>query len=241
MLPVNVLPTHTLTIPSTNQTFKYRPFLVKEEKALLIAQQTEDSVVMFDTIKNVIKACAMSDVDVDKLASFDIEYIFIKLRSVSVSEFAELIFSCDVNHGEDNKKAKQKVAVDLRTVRVDGIEDQPSSKILLFNDVGVCLKYPTVETLKKISQIEDESQFEVLFDIVAECIDYIFTADEVHYAKDQTSEELKSFLNNLTSSQFSLIEQFFAKIPKVKIDVTYTCPVCKIVYSKYLEGISSFF
>lgn len=240
MLPLNVMPNYTLTVPSTNQTFKYRPFLVREEKALLIAQQSDDSIVMYDTLRDIIKACAKSDINVDALASFDIEYIFLQLRAVSVGETVDLIFKCDDDHGQDNSKARQKVTIDVREAKVEGLENQPSLKIPLFDDVGVCMKYPTIETLKKIEASIEES-VDFVFDIVINCIDYIYNTEEVFPAKEQSKSELVTFLNSLSSIQFKKIEEFFDNIPKLRLEVKYSCPVCNKKHNKFLEGISSFF
>lgn len=234
-LPMQSAPTYTLEIPSTKKKVKYRPFLVKDEKALLIAQQSEDVAVMLDTVKSVIQSCVVDKIDVDALASFDIEYIFTQLRSVSVGEFVELLFQCDDCTDE---KARALVAVDLRNLKVTFPEGH-TNKVALFDDVGIALKYPTINTMKKL---EDESNdIDAIFDIVVDCIDYIYTTEEVFAAKEQSKDEMIQFLNNLTSEQFEKIQQFFRTMPTLRQDITYTCPVCGKVHNKYMEGLSSFF
>lgn len=238
-LPVNATPVYTLKVPSTGKEFKYRPFLVKDQKALLIAQQSEDPVIMLDTIKDVIASCAKSEIDVNKLASFDIEYIFLQLRAHSVGEIVQLRFQCDLDHGADNEKAVSEIAVDLRTARVENI-GKVSNKIALFDDVGIVLKYPTLDTIKKL-EAASGPDVEQAFAVVADCIDYIYSTDEVFLTKDQKREEIVEFLNNLTADQYGKIQEFFRYIPTLRIDVQYTCPVCGRVHDRYLEGLESFF
>ena len=238
-LPTNTTPIYTTIIPSTKKEFKYRPFFVREEKSLLIAQQSEDTGVMLDTIRDVIKACAKSNVDIDKLASFDIEYLFLQLRSSSVGEMIELIFACDTDHGADNEKALSRVAINLQDVKVQ-FSDNHTAKIPLFENVGVMMKYPSVETLKKI-ETTDISDTDALFDIVADCIDFIYDSDQIYSAKEQKKEELLEFLNNLTSQQFDLIQNFFRTMPQLRVDINYTCPICSKEHNKYMEGLASFF
>lgn len=235
-LPISSTPSYTLTVPSTGKQVKYRPFLVKEEKALLLAQQSEDPVVMIDTLKKIIAECVNGDIEVDKLATFDIEYIFAQLRAKSVGEIVELIFPCDVCEVEE---AKVKVAFDLTKIKVDKSPEH-TNDIKLFDDVGVKMNYPNIEIVNKL-QSGDAGNIDQIFNIVISCIEYIYTPDEVFYAKEQTNEELTNFLENLTSEQFAKIQQFFETMPKIRQEVEYTCPVCGREHKKYLEGISSFF
>lgn len=236
-LPTNITPTYTLTIPSTKKEYKYRPFLVKDEKALLVAQQSEDQGVILDAIRELIAVCAKSPIDVTQLTYFDIEYMFIKLRSVSVGEVAEIMFSCDVDHGADAKPCK--AAVQLDKVYVDFPENH-NTNIKLFNDVGIVLKYPSPDTLKKMSQL-DSNNLESVIDVVIDCIDYIYNTDEVFKKDDHTHGELVEFLGNLKSDQFAQIEQFFGTMPQSKIDVEYICPVCQLHHKKVIGGLNSFF
>lgn len=238
-LPMNSTPVYTLTIPSTKKQFKYRPFLVRDQKALLIAQQSEDINTMLDTVKDVIKSCAKTPVDVDRLASFDIEYIFLQLRASSVGEYVELVFQCDDDHGDQNEQARATVQLDLRKASVI-IPPDHTDKIELFNDVGVVMKYPTLDTLKKLEQL-DESNIDQVFGVVVDCIDYIYSSEEVFASKDQSMDEMLEFLNNLTPDQFEKLQGFFRSMPSLRIDVEYTCPVCGKAHKKYMEGLQSFF
>lgn len=241
-LPLNNTPIYNLTIPSTNQNVRFRPFVVREEKALLIAQQSEDSKVMVDTLKSVIKSCVKDPIDVDKLAIFDLEYIFTQLRARSVGEIVELIMSCDEDHGEKDKLAKVKVNVDLTKLAVT-INENHTNKIPLFDDVGIVMKYPSIDILKKLESIDAivEQEVESVFSIVLECIDYIYDSSEVYHAKEQTKQELIDFIENLSSEQFKRVQTFFETLPKLSHMVEYNCPVCGKHHEVSMEGLESFF
>jgi hypothetical protein len=237
-LPMNTMPTFTLTVPSTGKPVKYRPFLVKEEKALMIAQQSEDPGVMIDTLKGVIKSCVIDDINVDSLAVFDLEYIFTQIRGKSVGEIVELMFACDNDHGEQNDKAKSKIKVDLSTIEVTR-DPSHTNKIMLFGDCGVVMKYPNVNVIKQLEiGTDDVSE---IFNIVVASIDCIFQGDDIYYAHEQSKEELNQFLNNLTSEQFKKIQTFFETMPKLTTTVEYKCPICNKEHKKVLEGLQSFF
>lgn len=236
-LPMMNTPTYNLVIPSNETSVKYRPFLVKEEKALLIAQQSEDLMVMVDTLKSVIKTCVIDKIDVDKLATFDLEYMFTQIRAKSVGEVIELIFPCDNDHGEDNEKARVKVSIDLTKLHVEK-DSNHTNKIDLFDDVGVVMKYPTIDVMRKL---DDTDSIDNIFDVVAMSIDYIYQGEEIFYAKEQKHAEMLQFLNNLTSEQFVKIQNFFDTMPKIKKQIEYTCPVCQKEHKKMLEGMQSFF
>lgn len=236
-LPMSNTPIYTLTIPSTGQTVKFRPFLVKDEKALLIAQQSEKLEVMIDTLKEVIKSCIIDDVDIETFATFDLEYVFTQLRAKSVGEIIELIFRCDTCKDD---KAQTKVSIDLTQIQVVKAQDH-TNKIPLFNDVGMVMKYPTAALIETLSETGLENDINKMFEIVVECIDYIYDADEIFYAKDSSKEELLEFLNNLTSDQFGKIQLFFNTMPKMSKDISYSCPVCGKKHDKVLEGLASFF
>ena len=238
-LPVMSTPTYTLVIPSTKKSVKYRPFLVKEEKAILIAQQSEDIVTMVDTLKSVIQSCILDKVDPDELATFDLEYIFTQIRAKSVGETVELLFPCDVDHGEQNDKAKVKIKIDLTKIEVETPEDH-TAKIELFNNVGIVMKYPTIEVMSKLEKT-DTDDLDNIFDIVAECVNYIYEGDKIHYAKEQKKAELIDFLGNLNSQQFMKVQDFFSTMPRIKKDVEYDCPICGKHHIKTLEGMQSFF
>lgn len=235
-LPVQNTPTYTLEIPSTKEKFKYRPFLVKEEKSLMIAQQSEDTAVMMDTLKSIIQSCARSNIDVDKLATFDLEYIFCQVRSKSVGELVDLIFFCD---DCDDEKANVRVSFDVSAINITETEGH-TKKIPLFDDVGIMMKYPNLDTITELMVVDGEDINEIS-KVVAKCIDYIYNTEEIFYAKDQTVEELTQFLDNLTQEQFNKIQHFFDTMPRLEQPVRFKCPVCTKEHNKVLRGLTNFF
>ena len=227
---------YTANIPSTDEEIKFRPFLVKEEKALLIAQQSEDSTVMVDTLKTIIQDCVVGKIDVNALAVFDLEYLLLQIRSKSIGEIAELYFLCDTC---EDPKAKAKVFVDLTKIKVV-VNPEHSKKISLFDDVGIVMKYPNINDVNKFEH-QDLDNIEEIFGLIISSISYIYDGSEIHHTKEQTKEDLEEFINNLTQQQFQKIKEFFETMPKLRHDIQYTCPVCSKVHNKYIEGIESFF
>ena len=238
-LPIMNTPVYTMTVPTSGVSVRYRPFLVKEEKALLIAQQSEDVKVMIETLKNVIKSCVQDNLDVEKLAVVDLEYMFVQIRGKSVGETIELSFGCDTDHGEQNEKAKSTVTIDVSTISVETGEGH-TNKFDLFDNVGVVMKYPTVDILKKLEGI-DSSDIDKVFEVIALSIDYIYQGDEIFYSNEQGKDEMLQFVNNLTSEQFVRIQSFFETMPKLRKEIQYDCPVCGRHHVKLLEGLQSFF
>lgn len=235
-LPVMSTPTYELIVPSTKKKVKYRSFLVKEEKTLLIAQQSEDQNVMVNTIKALISSCTFGKLDVEELAMFDIEYIFCQLRAKSVGEISEIVFSClECN----DPKAKMRVSIDLTKLEVDFHPDH-KKVIELFDDVGVTMKYPSLDMLNHIKDIKEES-IEAVFNVIISCIDNIYSGDEIYPAKEQSKEELTNFLDNLTQEQFKKIQSFFETIPKLQKKIEFDCPVCNYHHNHTVQGIENFF
>jgi hypothetical protein len=235
-LPINATPKYKLTIPSLKKSVSFRPFLVKEEKALLLAQQSEDSQVMLETIKSVISSCIIDKVDVDSLALFDVEYIFAQLRAKSVGEIVELILKCD---DCTDKKASVQLQLDLTKLQVNFPTDHEKT-IPLFNDVGVIMRYPSLDLFKKMENM-DSSNIESVFDIICHSIEAVYDTKEIFYTKDQTMEEVREFVNNLTQEQFKKLQKFFETMPKLEEKVNYKCPVCAKQHEKYIRGLESFF
>lgn len=235
-LPMNTAPVYNLEIPSTKQKIKYKPFLVGEQKTLLIAQQSEDLETMVESLKTVIKSCILDDIDVNALALFDLEYIFIQIRAKSVGEISELLLSCDTCTDE---KAVSKVNIDLTKLQVNFPEGH-TNKISLYDNVSIALKYPSLSTIVKMENTS-VNDFSAMFDIIIDCIDYIYTDEDIFYAKDESKEELTQFLNNLTTTQFEKVKQFFETMPKLEQKIKYNCPVCNKEHNKTIEGMANFF
>lgn len=236
-LPLNSTPIYSLIIPSNNTKIDYRPFLIKDEKALMIAQQSEDPRVMMETLKQIIKDCIKDKtLDIDGLATFDLEYIFTQIRAKSVGENVELFLKCDTCEDE---KAVTQVNLDLTQLKVEK-DPNHTDKINLYGDVGVKMKYPSLELITRLEGMNEEN-IEQLFDIVIECIDYIYTSTEIYHSKEQTREDLIEFLNNMTSDQFVKVQAFFETMPKLRKEIDYKCPVCGKEHHKVIEGLNSFF
>lgn len=233
-LPVMSTPTYELTVPSTQEKIKYRPFLVKEEKALMLAHQSEDATAMMDTLKGVISACTLDKLNVNKLAMFDIEYIFLQLRAKSVGEISELNFTCKQCN---DPKAKMKVDIDLTKLEVT-FNPEHSVDIQLFGDVGVKMKYPSLQIINKLKGGDDIA---AAFDIIVECIDCIYDSENVYAAADQSKQELTEFINNLTQEQFTKLQKFFETMPKLEKTIEFDCPVCAYHHTQTIQGLDGFF
>ena len=233
-LPKQTAPVFSAVVPSTEDKIKFKPFLVKHEKALLIAQQTEDLDAIVDTIKEVLTDCIQSPIDIDNLAIFDIEYLLSQIRSKSVGEISELIFACDTCN---DPKARVKIPFDLTKLKVEK-NPEHNKKISLFDNVGIVMKYPNINTVKRLDK--SDLSIEDMFRLIIDSIEYIYDDNEIYYTKEQTKEELIEFVNNLTQEQFSKIQSFFETMPKLRQRVTYNCPVCGAPHNKYIEGIESF-
>jgi hypothetical protein len=235
-LPIASTPRYKLTIPSTKKIVTFRPFLVKEEKALLIAQHSEDADTMIGTLKSVIQSCVIDDIKVDELALFDIEYIFTQLRAKSVGETVDIILKCDTCT-ED--KATVKYTIDLTKLSVN-IPSEHNKTIPLFGDVGVVMRYPTFDIVKQIENL-DTLDIDLVFNVICSCIEYVYNSQEMFAAKDQKREEIQEFVNNLTQEQFMKIQTFFDTMPKLEEHIKYVCPLCKKQHEKYIQGLKSFF
>jgi hypothetical protein len=226
---------YKLEIPSTGEKITFRPFLVKEEKSLLLAQQSEDLDVLIPTLKQIIIDCVQEPINPDKLAVFDVEYIFTQIRAKSVGEVAELIFTC--GHCEEEKN-KVKIQIDLTQIPIIRDPDH-TNKIHLFDDCGVIMNYPNLETFRQADGKTND--IDVVMQVVIDCIESIYTGDEVFYAKEQTKEELTEFVMNLTKQQFDKLENFFVSIPKYRQHIEFDCPACGAHNETNLEGPASFF
>lgn len=210
-LPKIDQPLFTLTIPSTKKKIKYRPFTVKEEKILLIAQESKEENQMLHSIMQVIQNCIQDDVNVEELAMFDLEYILVQLRSKSVSNLIE--FKID-----DNGKTYE-LAMDLNDMIVHFQEDH-TKNISIGDNATLVMKYPTIEELWAYMK-EDEDSTESLFKILVSCIDMIVYNDEVYKMKDQTEEERMEFIESLGSKSMNEVKKFFETMPVVKHDIPY--------------------
>jgi len=234
-LPVLTHPTFELEIPSTKEKITCRPFLVKEEKILLLAQESGNPNDMIKAVKQIINNCIIEgDVNVKAAPTFDIEFIFLRLRSNSVGQTAKFsITDTDTNQEID-------IEVDLNEVNVLFPEEHEPN-IKLNDDVSLMMRYPTYDTLEKISQLEDDVLgTEVTFDMIKNCIDKIYVGDEeVHELKDYSKKEVNDFIDSFDTDNFKEIQSFFDTMPKLEHTVEYKSG--KKTKTKVLSGLADFF
>ena len=236
-LPKIATPTYELELPSTGQTIQYRPFLVKEEKLLVLALEGEDVKEITTAIKNVIKSCIQTKgIKVDTLPTFDIEYLFLNIRGKSVGEEIEIKLLCP----DDNETyVPVKIPIDEIGVLKN---DKHTNKIKLDNSLMMEMKYPSLaEFIKNNFDFGDNATMEQSFDLIASCVDKIYNEEEVWTAADCTKKEINSFLEQMNSAQFKDIETFFETMPKLSHTVKIKNPKTKVESEVVLEGLSSFF
>lgn len=237
-LPKINTPTYELTLPLSKKQVTYRPFLVKEQKILMMANEANDRETIIRAIKQILHNCTLNDVKVDHLPILDIEYYFLNLRARSVGEVVELRYKCE-NIVEDEICGKGlDVSFNLLELEIQNVE-QYNDVIMLDKNIGIKIKYPDFSLFEKIK--EDDSITDLTLEIILSSIDYIFDGDEFFYAKETPREELLEFLDSLSQNQFTKIEEFFKNIPVIKKDVDIKCPKCGFDHKIHIEGIDNFF
>ena len=238
-LPKIATPSYELELPSTGKTIQYRPFLVKEEKLLVIALESEDIKQITNAIKAVIRACVLTKgIKVETLPTFDIEYLFLNIRGKSVGEDIAVNITCP-----DDEKTQVSVNINLDDIKVKKPESH-SKQIKLDDNLMMELKYPSLnEFIKNNFDPNDLSKnpMEQSFDLVGSCIDKIYNEDEVWAAADCSKKEITEFLDSMNSSQFKEIENFFESMPKLSHTIKITNPNTKVESDIVLEGLASFF
>ena len=236
-LPKIATPTYELELPSTGKTVQYRPFLVKEEKLLVIALESEDTKQITTAIKAVIKACIKTrGVKVEALPTFDIEYLFLNIRGKSVGENLDVNIICP-----DDKETEVKVNINLDDIKCHKNEGH-TNKIKLDDNLMMEMKYPSLdEFIKSNFDLDEKNQMDQSFDLIASCIGKIYSEEEVWAAEDCTKKEMSEFLESMNSSQFKEIETFFETMPKLSHTLKVTNPKTKVESEVVLEGLASFF
>lgn len=227
-------PKYELKVPSTGELVEYRPYLVKEEKILMMAMETKDQQQMIRALRDVIAGCTEGKIQADNLAMFDLEYVFLKIRGKSVGETTKVAMKCkSCDH-------KNEVNINLDEVEVQG-EVKKNAKVALTDTVGVILKYPTVKGIQKQLGKQGGDDREVTMAAVASAIESIYDATDVYPTEDEKAEDVINFLDSLTSSQFKKISEYFEDMPRLKHEVKFTCASCKSENSQILEGLTNFF
>jgi ribosomal protein L44E len=232
-LPVLNAAKYRTMVPSLGKEVEYRPYLVKEEKILMIAIESQDQRQILGALKDVIKACVIDDIDIDNLAMFDIETLFLKLRSKSVGESTEIRAKCS----ECDTPNKQLVKFD--DIEIPTIKKGKMS-VALTKDVGITLKYPSITVIEE-SDSENMESYDAIIELIINCIDSIYDADNVYSAKDEGKKELLAFVEALNSDQFGKLTEFFRNIPSLKYTLKYDCSKCGHKNELELKGIESFF
>ena len=236
-LPKIATPTYELEIPSLKKTVKYRPFLVKEEKILIIAMESEDPKQIAESVKNVISSCIITKgIKIEQLATFDIEYLFLNIRGKSVGESVDILLTCP-----DDGQTQVPMSINLDDIQVEFREDH-SRDIKLDENLTLRMKYPSMqEFVKNNFTSEDNISVDDTFDMICACIEQIYSEEESWSASDVTKKELKDFLEQLTSQQFKQIEKFFETMPKLSHSITVKNPNTGVESEVVLEGLTSFF
>ena len=234
-LPKIETPTYELTLPSQDIKVKYRPFLVKEEKILLMALESQKSDEIFQATKQIVSSCTFDALKVEELPTFDLEYIFLQIRAKSVGETTKFKVLCP-----DDKKTYADVEVDLTKVNVE-VDDKHTNKLIVDEkrNLGVVLKYPTMNVLK--SGTMENPTTEQIFDVLTECVDHIYEGDKIYPAKDSTPQEIKEFFESLSQDAFSKIKVFFDTMPRLRHELEITNPVTNVKSKVVLSGLNDFF
>jgi hypothetical protein len=236
-LPTIATPTYELELPSTGKPIKYRPFLVKEEKLLVLALETEDTKEISNAIKAVLKNCIQTrGIKVESLPTFDIEYLFLNIRGKSVGEEIQVNLIAP-----DDGETSVPVTINIDEIKVQKSEDH-TNRIKLDDNLMMEMKYPSLDQfIKNNFDMSGDVGIDQSFELIASCVDKIFSEEEVWVAADVTKKELVEFLEQMNSIQFKQIEKFFETMPKLSHEITFTNPKTKVESTVVLEGLSSFF
>ena len=236
-LPKIATPTYELELPSTGKTVTYRPFLVKEEKLLVLALESEDTKQITTAIKAVLKSCVQTKgIKVEQLPTFDIEFLFLNIRGKSVGEVLEVNVICP-----DDEETQVKVDINLDDIQIEKSEDH-NNQIKLDDELMMEMKYPSLdEFIKNNFDFKNENVMDQSFQLIASCIDKIYNEEEVWATADCTKKEVNEFLESMNSSQFKEIEKFFETMPKLSHTIKVTNPKTGVESDVVLEGLASFF
>ena len=243
MLPKIDVPIYNVKLLSTGKSLRFRPFTVKEEKLFLMANEGEDLTTVVDTIKQILNNCILDEFDIDSLPLFDIEHLFLNIRARSIGEVVNLKYKCnnDVLDEEtkEEKKCNNVVQIDLNVLDIHPEKQEGhTNKIQITEKLGIVMKYPNFETLKKF---KDVSEADSIIKMAVNCIDYVYDADKIYYAKDSQEEDLIEFIESMQSKDLEKIKNFFDTMPKIRKDVDFKCNKCGHEEKIEVEGIQNFF
>ena len=233
-LPILDTAKYELTLPSSDVSVQYRPFLVKEEKILLMAMESDNAVEITKALKEIVYACTFGSINVEQLPTFDLEYIFLNIGAKSVGETAKLKLLCP-----DDKETYANVELDLSKVEVQ-VDDEHNNTIEINDKVKMIMKYPTIDSFDPTVDAS-KLKTEQLFDIIANTVYEIYEGETVHKATDYSKEEMKTFIESLTSNHFGKIQKFFNTMPRLQHEIEIENPKTKVKSKVVLSGLQSFF
>ena len=235
-LPILETPTYELTLPSADLKVKFRPFLVKEEKILLQALESNENNQIVQALKDIVNACTFGQLNGENMPTFDLEYVFLQIRAKSVGEVAKLKMLCP-----DDKETYGEVEIDLSKVEVQ-VDDDHTNNILIDKEknVGIIMKYPTVDSVDTSKNVQG-LKTEQLFDMIATCMHEIYEGEKVHNVKDYSKEDLHKFLEGLDKQSFDKINRFFETMPQLKHEFELENPKTKVKNKIVLKGAQDFF
>ena len=236
-LPKIAAPTYELELPSTGELIQFRPFLVKEEKLLVIAMESEDTKQITNALKSVIKNCILTKgIKIETLPTFDIEYLFLNIRGKSVGEQIEVMVTCP-----DDNKTQVPMSINVDTIKVQ--KDENHSPDIVLDDVYTLrMKYPSLtEFIKNNFGALEDMNVDDTFELIASCIDQVYSEEESWASEECTKKELITFIESLNSSQFKKVEKFFETMPKLSHTVTVTNPNTQVESDIKIEGLQNFF
>lgn len=234
-LPKLGVPQYELSLPSTGKTVKYRPFLVKEEKVLLLAMESQEEKQVIDAVKNVLKSCVISRIKVDQLPSFDLEYLFLKIRAAAIGEVIEMTVTC-TDDGETNATA----SINIDEVEVTK-EEGHNRKIMLTDTTGILMKYPSMDRFIESQFLNKGIDADHIFSFIAEHIEQIFDEEEVYDSSTTSKKEFREFVESLTTKQFESIQKFYETMPRLSHTFTVVNPNTGNECEYTIEGLQSFF
>jgi len=230
-LPKIDVPVYEIQLASNDARVIYRPFLVKEKKILMVAAESKEPDAAYLAIKQIVNNCTFGKVDVESLALFDLQYLFLKIRSKSIGEIAEFKFECPSCKEDIN------CSINFDTIEITKSPEH-NRKIMITDKIGIMMKYPNIG-IDKI--LENSSGQELDTKILMSCIDYVFDENEVYYAKDTPAGELESLIDNLTEQQMKKIEKFFDTLPKLEHNIEYQCSKCQHRGDYLVQDLYGFF
>lgn len=242
-LPKIDVPIYEITLPLLKRNIKIRPFLVKEEKILMMAMESNDDNAILMAIKQIASNCCIDEIDINELPVLDLEYLFLQLRARSIGEIIELQYKCNNNikneDDEETHKCNNLIKINFNILEISPIiNDTNTNKIQLTPKLGVVMKYPD---FKLIDSLKGLNETEIITKTIVNCIDYIYDDDNLYYTKDVKEKDIVDFIDSLTKEQFSQIQNFFENIPKLTKEIDFKCSKCDYEEKLLLEGLQSFF